>query len=140
MDKKDYKDMWVYIEHSGDRVFPVSLELCCEVRKLCDRSGDRLIAVIAGELPDSELDKVKDCGIDGIIAVSGNGYQRYNTEAYTNLFTVLCEKYKPSAVFIGGTTNGRDFAPAFCRKIGYQDAHPMLRKLYIILTLVTLSS
>lgn len=117
MDKKNYKDMWVYIENTGGRVHPVSLELCCEVRKLCDRSGDKLIAVLAGELPDDELGKVKNCGIDGIIAVSGNGYGRYNTEAYTTMFTELCKKYKPSAVFIGGTTNGRDFAPRFAARL-----------------------
>ena len=89
MDKKNFKNMWVYIEHDGKQVHPVALELCCETRRLCDESGDKLIAVIAGALPESEIDKIKDCGIDGVIYVSGTGYDRYNTEAYTNLFTVL---------------------------------------------------
>ena len=117
MNKNEYKDMWVYVEHDGKAVHPVALELCCEVRKLCDMSGDRLVAVVAGELPESELDKVKDCGADGIIRVHGSGYERYNTEAYTNLFAQLCLKYKPSAVFVGGTVNGRDFAPRFAARI-----------------------
>lgn len=99
------------------RSHPVALELCCEARRLCDESGDKLIAVIAGTLPESEIDKIKDCGIDGVIYVSGTGYARYNTEAYTNLFTVLCRKYNPSAVFVGGTTNGRDFAPRFAARL-----------------------
>ena len=117
MDKKNFKNMWVYIEHDGKQAHPVALELCCEARRLCDESGDKLIAVIAGTLPDGEIDKVKDCGVDGVIYVSGTGYDRYNTEAYTNLFTVLCRKYKPSAVFVGGTTNGRDFAPRFAARL-----------------------
>jgi len=117
MDKKNFKNMWVYIEHDGKQVHPVALELCCETRRLCDESGDKLIAVIAGALPESEIDKIKDCGVDGVIYVSGTGYARYNTEAYTNLFTVLCRKYKPSAVFVGGTTNGRDFAPRFAARL-----------------------
>ena len=117
MDKKNFKNMWVYIEHDGKQVHPVALELCCEARRLCDESGDKLIAVIAGTLPESEIDKIKDCGIDGVIYVSGTGYARYNTEAYTNLFTVLCRKYNPSAVFVGGTTNGRDFAPRFAARL-----------------------
>ena len=117
MDKKNFKNMWVYIEHDGKSVHPVALELCCETRRLCDESGDKLIAVIAGTLPESEIDKVKDCGVDGVIYVSGTGYDRYNTEAYTNLFTVLCRKYSPSAVFVGGTTNGRDFAPRFAARL-----------------------
>lgn len=117
MDKNNFKDMWVYIEHDGSTVHPVSLELCCEVRKLCDKSGDRLVAVIAGQLPETEIDLVKDCGIDCLLCVHGTGYERYNTEAYTNLFTVLSQKYNPSAIFVGGTTNGRDFAPRFAARL-----------------------
>lgn len=113
MDKRDYKNMWVYIEHDGRTVAPVGLELCCEVRRLCDATGDKLIAVIIGQLPKSEEEKVRECGIDGIIRVDGTGYGYYNTDAYSNAFTVLGRKYKPSAIFVGGTINGRDFAPRF---------------------------
>lgn len=117
MEKSNCKDMWVHIETDGGQVHSVGLELCCEVRKLCDISGDRLFAVVAGEVPESEVNKVKDCGVDGLILVSGTGYERYNTEAYTNLYTELCRKYQPSAVFVGGTTNGRDFAPRFAARL-----------------------
>ena len=117
MDKKNYKNMWVHIEHNNGEVHAVSLELCCEMRKICDLSGDKLIAVIAGNVPESEIEKIKECGVDGFIMVSGTGYERYNTEAFTNLYTVLCEKYKPSAVMVGGTTNGRDFAPRFAVRL-----------------------
>lgn len=117
MHKSEYKNMWVYIEHDEGLIHPVALELCCEVRKLCDKSGDKLIAVVAGGLPDTEKEKIAECGVDGFIEVSGSGYERYNTEAFVNLFTVLCEKYRPSAVFVGGTVNGRDFAPAFAARL-----------------------
>lgn len=117
MDKKNYKDMWVYIEHDGKIINPVGLELCCEVRKLCDRSGDKLVGIVVGEVPEKELEKVKECGADKLILVSGTGYERYNTEAYTNLFTELSRKYLPSAIFIGATVNGRDFAPRFAARL-----------------------
>ena len=71
MNKSDYKDMWVYIEHYGGRVLPVSLELCCEVRKLCDAAGEKLCAVVVGELPRAELEKVLACGADKLIRVRG---------------------------------------------------------------------
>ncbi len=44
MNKTDYKDMWVFIERDGDSVLPVSLELCSETRRLCDASGEKLVA------------------------------------------------------------------------------------------------
>lgn len=61
--------------------------------------------------------KVKDCGVDGFIHVEGTGYEYYNTQAYANAFTVLSEKYRPSAIFVGGTVNGRDFAPRFAVRL-----------------------
>jgi len=111
--KSDYKNMWVYIEHDGRTAEPVGLELCCELRRLCDLTGDRLYAVIVGSLPAAEEQKIIDCGIDGIIRVSGTGYDFLNTDAYANAFTVLSRKYNPSAIFVGGTIFGRDFAPRF---------------------------
>ena len=114
--KTEFKDMWVFIQHDGETVEPVSLELMCETRKLCDAAGEKLAAVIVGELPERELEKVLDCGADKLIRVSGTGYDYPNVDAYANLFTVLCRKYEPGTVMVGGTIFGRDFAPRFaCR-------------------------
>ena len=118
MNKTDFKDMWVFIERDGDSVLPVSLELCSETRKLCDASGEKLAAVVIGEISDGELQKVLDCSVDKLIRVSGSGYDFFNNDAYTNLFTVLCEKYRPTAVMVGRTINGRDFAPRFAARLG----------------------
>lgn len=116
MNKTAYKDMWVYIEHEDGIIAPVSLELCSEIRKLADAAGEKLAAVIVGQLPEQELDKVLNCGVDKLIRVSGSGYEAFSVDAYTELFTGLCRKYMPSAVFVGGSINGRDFAPRFaCR-------------------------
>ena len=117
MNKSDYKDMWVYIEHDGKKVADVGLELCCEVRKLCDVTGDRLMAVIIGKLPQAEVKKVIACGVDGVIRVTKDENVEYNTEVYTNVFTELTRKYLPSAVFVGGTENGRDFAPRYAVRV-----------------------
>ena len=56
MEKSAYKNMWVYIEHDKKTVAPVSLELCCEARKLCDVTGEKLVAVILGELPEEDAE------------------------------------------------------------------------------------
>lgn len=117
MKKSDYKDMWVYAEHDGQTVRRVTLELLCEIRRLCDTTGEKLWAVVPGTLPDTELARLRDCGADGLIRVTGTGYADYNAEAWTHMFTTLCEKYHPSAVFVGATDNGRDFAPRFALRL-----------------------
>ena len=116
MDKRDFKDMWVYIEHNGVEIEPVSLELCCEIRKIADSAREKLAAVIVGTLPQTALDRITQCGVDKLIQVMGAGYEPFNIDAYTALFAKLCIRHLPSAVFVGGTVNGRDFAPRFaCR-------------------------
>ena len=116
MNKNDYRDMWVFIEQDAGHILPVSLELCCEIRKIADAAGEKLVAVVVGELPAEENEKLLETGVDEIIRVSGTGYDSFSVDAYANLFTVLCRKYLPTAVFVGGTINGRDFAPRFaCR-------------------------
>ena len=116
MNKNDYRDMWVFIEHDGESIQPVSLELCCEIRKIADAAKEKLVAVVVGKLPEAEHEKLLETGVDTVLRVSGTGYGYFNVDAYANLFTVLCRKYLPTAVFVGGTINGRDFAPRFaCR-------------------------
>ena len=116
MDKHCYRDMWVYIEHDGNRVQSVSLELCCEIRKLADAAGEKLCAVIVGELAEEELARIQDCGVDKLLIVRGEGWAPFSVDAYSHLFTELCREYRPTAVFVGGTIQGRDFAPRFaCR-------------------------
>ena len=83
--KSEYRDMWVFIQHDGKTVEPVSLELCCETRKLCDAAGEKLAAVIVGEIPAAELDRVLDCGVDKLIRVSGTGYEYLNTSLLRNM-------------------------------------------------------
>ncbi len=108
--------MWVFVEHDGQSILPVSLELCCEIRKIADAAKEKLTAVLVGELPEPQKDKILQCGVDKILHITGEGYEPFSIEAYTALFTTLCEKYRPAAVFVGGTIHGRDFAPRFaCR-------------------------
>ena len=117
MSKQDYKGMWIHVEHDGKTINPVVFELCCEIRKLCDQSGDDLVAVVPGVIDESSFYQLFECGVNKIISVSGSGYERYNTEAYSNLYLQLSKKYKPSAIFVGATVNGRDFAPHFAAEL-----------------------
>ena len=130
-DKSMYKDMWVFIEHDGREISPVSLELLCEVRKLCDRSGDRLAAVLAGELPEAELAKIRGCGTDLIIAVEGEGYFPPSVDAYTALFTRLCTERRPSARHLQIRPGGRARVRHRARedrlpRLGAEHAHTQL--------------
>ena len=55
-------------------------------------------------------------GADEAILVEGDEYFNYTTDAYSIAMKTLVDKHKPSAILIGATNNGRDFAPRLsCR-------------------------
>ena len=116
MSSKKSKDMWVYIEQCEGEVLPVSLELCCEVRKLCNEAGEKLAAVYIGELSEAERTKIEECGVDKMIHVTAD-CEQLSCDALSAIFTALCKKHLPSAVFVGATSSGRDFAPHFAAEL-----------------------
>ncbi|MDR2005664.1 MAG: electron transfer flavoprotein subunit alpha/FixB family protein [Acidaminococcales bacterium] len=112
----DYKDLWVFIEAKNGKIKPVSLELLTPGRKLADAMGQSLCAVVIADNCAEICQSVEKYGVDKIYTVENQVYADYNTEPYTNALCRLVEKYKPAAVLIGATNNGRDMGPRLaCR-------------------------
>ena len=111
MDKTQYKGIWVFIEESDGQVKGVGHELLGEGRKLADELGEELAGVLIGNKVESQCQELFASGADKVYLVEGPEYEHYNTEAYTVAFVDLINKYKPSAILVGATNDGRDLGP-----------------------------
>ena len=110
------KNIWVFIETDEGKAKSVGLELLNPGRMLAEKSGEKLVAVVFGKDNAEAIEQIKGYGPDQIISVSGGEYEKYSFDAYTYAMASLVEKYQPSAILIGATNNGRDFAPRLsCR-------------------------
>lgn len=111
------KDLWVLIETDRDgRAKNVGLELLNPGRRLADGQQGKLVAVVIGSQVDEAVKAVQAHGADQIIVVDGPEFARYTTDAYTDALHTLVEKYGPTTLLIGATSNGRDMAPRLsCR-------------------------
>ena len=110
------KNIWVFIETDEGKAKSVGLELLNPGRMLAEKSGEKLVAVVFGKDNAEAIEQIKGYGPDQIISVSGGEYEKYSLEAYTYAMNSIVEKYQPSAILIGATNNGRDFAPRLsCR-------------------------
>ena len=110
------KNIWVFIETDEGKTKSVGLELLNPGRMLAEKSGEKLVAVVFGKDNAEAIEQIKGYGPDQIISVSGGEYEKYSFDSYTYAMTSLVEKYQPSAILIGATNNGRDFAPRLsCR-------------------------
>ena len=111
MSKENYRGIWVYIEQADHQAQHVGLELLHAARDLADTTGEELTAVILADDTTELVEQVKPYGADSILAVDCPQCAQYVTDVYTELLHGLICEYKPSAVLIGATENGRDFAP-----------------------------
>ncbi len=111
------KDLWVFIETDEEgKARNVGLELLAPGRKLAAAQGGELVGVVIGSRVGEAVKSAAAHGADRIIAVDGPEFRRYTTDAYTDSFYILVEKYGPTAVLIGATCVGRDMGPRLsCR-------------------------
>lgn len=111
------KDLWVFVETKEDgSAKNVGLELLNPGRRLADKQGGALVAVVIGHHTEAAVTAAVDHDADKVIVVDSAEFADYTTDAYVNAMYYLVEKYGPTTLMIGATPNGRDFGPRLsCR-------------------------
>lgn len=110
---KCYKGVWVAIEYERGAVHPVSFELLGEGRKLADKRGVELAAVLIGADRAGLTAAAQECyayGADLVYLVVDRALAHYRNEAFTKALTDLVNTYKPEILLLGATSLGRDLA------------------------------
>lgn len=117
MSMEETRNLWVYIETKEDgSAKNVGLELLNPGRRLADKTGDTLCAVVIGCGVDLAVQAAAAHGAEKVLVVDGPEYKEFTTDAYTEAMYTLVEKYRPSKILVGATPDGRDFAPRLaCR-------------------------
>ena len=118
MDKTQYKGVWVYFEQADGKAKGVGYELLGEARKLADSLQQEMAAVVIGDKVEGLAKEAFASGADKVYLVEGAEYAHYNTDAYTIAFCDLIKTYKPTAVLVGATNDGRDLGPRIAARIG----------------------
>ena len=112
------KDLWVFIEtDENGEAKKVGIELLNPGRRLADKQGGKLVAVVIGEHVEQAVEDAGKHGADQVIVVEGSEYKNYTTDAYQIAMVHLVEKYAPTTVMIGATSVGRDLAPRITAKV-----------------------
>ena len=107
----EYKNLWVYIETDEGKAKNVGYELLNPGRRMADKLGQELVAVVLGKNVAQVAETAIQYGADKVILVEGDEYATYNTDAQTYAMVELISKYAPSIVLYGATNNGRDVGP-----------------------------
>lgn len=112
---KGYKHIWVFVEQERGQVHPVSWELMGAGRKLANKLGVELAAVVLGPGGDGTRNVAAESfcyGADLAYVVADDILTDFRNESYTSALTDLVNTYKPEILLLGATTLGRDLAGA----------------------------
>ncbi len=117
VDLSEYRGVWVVAEQMDGRLRNVTLELLGAGRRLADKLGEELYAVIIGYRVRELADVLAEYGADKILVADHKLLERYSTDGYAAVLYDMISNYKPSIVLLGATMNGRDLAPRVAARL-----------------------
>ena len=114
---EEYKGVMVFAEQHAGEMKGCSFELLGEGRKLADKLGQELTAVLPGSQVEHLAKDLFAHGADKVYLVDNENLAAYMTDPYATAVAAVVAKYKPAIVLYGATTTGRDLAPRIAARI-----------------------
>src|SRR5579885_508421 len=91
----------VFVEQRNGQLRKASLEALSEARRLCDKTGEPVSALLVGHNVkglSSELGKYKP---NKILVADAGDFENYSTEGYAAALTEAIKKQDPKYIFAG---------------------------------------
>jgi len=110
--------IWVFPEQRSGELKKVSFEILTIGRKLADKAGEELAALLLGSgvvMLASELAKY---GADKVFLADSADLKDFLTEAYTSVICEAVAANEPSVILFSATTLGRELAPRVAARLG----------------------
>lgn len=113
----DYHGVWVFAEQRQGVLMPTVFELLGEGRKLADKLGVELSALLLGCEVESLADELGAYGADRVILADSPLLKDYSTEGYAKVICDLVHARRPEILLIGATNIGRDLGPRLSSRL-----------------------
>ena len=117
MEKKDYKNVFVFAEQREGVIQPVAFELLGKARDLADVLGEKVVAMFLGYGIKEQAQTLIEFGADEVIVIDTPELKDYLSEQYSQAVYQIIAERKPNIVLYGATTIGRDMAPRLASRL-----------------------
>jgi electron transfer flavoprotein alpha subunit len=117
VDVTQYRGVWVIAEHLHGQFRRGTLELLGEGRRLADKLGVELWAVLLGDGVGEMGTELFAYGADKLYLAQDPVLAHYRTGPYTDVLAGLINQHKPEIVLISATPQGRDLAPRVAARL-----------------------
>lgn len=112
------RQVWVLAEHDRGKLKEVALELVCEGRRLADKLGDELCAVLMGHKVEGMAHILASYGADKVFMLDDELLAEYDADAYVPALSSLVTAHLPSILLIAATSAGGELAARVAVRIG----------------------
>jgi electron transfer flavoprotein alpha subunit len=113
-----YHDVWIIGETKNGDIRDVSFELLNRGRRLANKLGSDLIAILIGN--EMKSDGIKELiyrGADKVYVIADPKLENFIVDNYVNILKDLISNYKPEIILAAATTTGRTLMPYLAMKI-----------------------
>lgn len=106
-DLSSFRDVWVFAEQKDGKIMSITYELLGEGRKLADKLGMKLCAVVLGSGISERAGELIARGADIVYVADKPELAFFRDEPYAAVLVELVRRHKPAIMLCGATAIGR---------------------------------
>ena len=112
-----YKGVFVFAQQVDNVLSGISFELVGEGKRLAEKLGTEVTAVLVGSDVSGLVDELAAYGADKVIVVDDPELKNYRTEPYAHALASVINEFKPEIMLVGATAIGRDLGPTVSARV-----------------------
>ena len=102
------RGVWVLIEQQEEGLRDGCLEVVGEGRKIADKLGDEVTAVITGSIPNEQISLLAQHGASRILSIEYPSLEPYSVEIHAQVLAEVIKEHSPDIVLAVDSINGTD--------------------------------
>ncbi|MGB2981042.1 MAG: electron transfer flavoprotein subunit alpha/FixB family protein [Candidatus Zixiibacteriota bacterium] len=110
-------DVWIVVEHKEGKLKKVSFELLGVGKKLAEKTGGSLSALLVGHQIEALAEKLDGYGAQKIFVCESEALANYSNEGYTKAIADLAKAHDPAVLLGGATALGKDLLPRVAARL-----------------------
>src|SRR5512139_3948355 len=108
----------VIAEQRDGEIRKVSYEIVSEGKRLADKLGQKVIAVLLGQNIKAKAASLGQYGADKIIVADDAKLENYTPDAYASVIAQVVKANDPAILLLGASVQGKDVAARVSAKLG----------------------
>jgi len=110
--------IWIVAEQREGELRKISFELVSEGRRLADKMGQSLTAILLGSNIKEKASMLGKYGADKVIVADDNHLATYTTDAYVSVLAQLAQANEPAIILLGASVQGKDLSGRLAARLG----------------------